>query len=65
MVIAIGYLHTNHIVHRDLKLDNILIDKDGYIKIIDYGIARKLGADEDAQTFGGTQDYMAPEMVDG
>lgn len=54
MVLAIGYLHEKKIVHRDLKTENILIDEDGYIKIIDYGVARKLEADEDAMTFGGT-----------
>ena len=42
MVIAIGYLHMKGIVHRDLKLENILIDADGYIKIIDYGLAKML-----------------------
>ena len=42
MIIAIGYLHLKGIVHRDLKLENILIDQDGYIKIIDYGLAKML-----------------------
>ena len=50
-------------MHRDLKTENILIGKDGYIKIIDYGVARKLEPDEDAMTYGGTADYMAPEMI--
>ena len=48
LVLAIGHLHEHHIVHRDMKLDNVLVDRDGYIKVIDYGIARRLGADEDA-----------------
>jgi serine/threonine protein kinase len=42
MAIAIGYLHQKGIVHRDLKLENILLDQDGYIKIIDYGLAKML-----------------------
>ena len=39
---AIGYLHEKGIIHRDLKLENIMIDSEGYIKIIDYGLAKKL-----------------------
>ena len=63
MTIAIGYLHMKGIVHRDLKLENILVDEDGYLKIIDYGLAKMLGDNEEAQSFCGTPEYLAPEMV--
>lgn len=51
------------IVHRDLKLENILIDEDGYIKIIDYGLAKMLSDDQETTSFCGTPEYLAPEMV--
>lgn len=63
MTIAIGYLHMKGIVHRDLKLENILIGEDGYIKIIDYGLAKMLGENQETTSFCGTPEYLAPEMV--
>jgi serine/threonine protein kinase len=63
MTIAIGYLHLKGIVHRDLKLENILVDEDGYIKIIDYGLAKMLSEDQETTSFCGTPEYLAPEMI--
>lgn len=60
---AIGYLHNQGIAHRDLKLENILIDQDGYLKIIDYGLAKMIGQEELSMSFCGTPEYLAPEMV--
>ena len=42
IAMSIGYLHSQGIAHRDLKLENILIDSNGYLKIIDYGLAKML-----------------------
>lgn len=39
---AVGYLHSKSIMHRDLKLENVLVDQYGYLKIIDYGLAKSL-----------------------
>ena len=54
-------LHNRDIVHRDLKLENILIDGRGYLKIIDFGISKQLGEDITADTVCGTPQNMAPE----
>lgn len=50
-------------MHRDLKLENIMVDSTGYIKIIDYGLAKMLQRDELATSYCGTPEYLAPEMI--
>ena len=42
IVSALEYLHTKHIVYRDLKPENLLLDRDGHMKITDFGFAKKL-----------------------
>ena len=63
MVIGIANLHKKGIVHRDLKLENLMLDSNGYIRIIDYGLARILASDELAMSHCGTAEYFAPEVV--
>lgn len=63
IIIGIGKLHERGIMHRDLKLENIMVDSNGYIKIIDYGLAKMLAGDQLATSYCGTPEYLAPEMI--
>lgn len=42
LVLSVGYLHSKKIAHRNLKLENILLDQEGYVNLIDFGLAKKL-----------------------
>ncbi|XP_071397506.1 cGMP-dependent protein kinase 2 [Centroberyx affinis] len=60
---AFDYLHTRGIVYRDLKPENLLLDADGYVKMADFGFAKKIGLGKKTWTFCGTPEYVAPEVI--
>nr|CAB3264914.1 serine/threonine-protein kinase N2-like [Phallusia mammillata] len=64
VVLGLQYLHQNKIVYRDLKLDNLLLDKDGYLKIADFGLCKEdMGHGDRTGTFCGTPEFLAPEVL--
>ena len=64
ILLGLEVLHQNDIVYRDLKPENVLIGKDGYAKITDFGLSKEnIQGNQQATSFWGTPEYLAPETI--
>ena len=61
---GLGALHEKNFIYRDLKPENVLVNEDGYLLLADFGLAKDMAGKDFTETFCGTPEYFAPELID-
>ena len=64
VLLGLDYLHSQGVIHRDIKGGNILTTKDGIVKLADFGVATKLNDSDKSNSVVGTPYWMAPEVIE-
>ena len=62
MILAVEFLHVNGVIHRDLRPENFIFEANGYLKLVDLGLARVWQSQNSSDT-SGKPGYMAPEIA--
>lgn len=65
ILLGIEHLHAHGVIYRDLKPENVLLDGEGHVCLTDFGLSKRAGPDQETQTFCGTPEYLAPEVIVG
>lgn len=63
ILLGFKYMHDKHIVYRDIKPENILVDMEGHIRIADFGLSKIIPPNEKSYSFCGSPEFLAPEML--
>lgn len=64
LVLAIGSLHKRRVIYRDLKPENVMLDTEGYVKVVDFGLSKMVAEGDSTKSICGTPEYFAPEVVE-
>jgi serine/threonine protein kinase len=63
IAMGLGALHEKNFIYRDLKPENVLVNEDGFLYLADFGLAKDMAGKDFTETFCGTPEYFAPELI--